>query len=201
MKFIHGLKKYWIPVAVFILVTAGLLTLIPRSNDDATASTGMPTVVVTEELPVGTKSDVVRSKAKIRMIPVYARVVGALDSLDDIPDGLLVSEQAIGQQLLATSFNESQVRALGDDFVAVSIRLDPQRWVGPLSVSGQQVNIYDVQGVDAELIASNAVIINPPSTDGLKPDDKSVVTFGVKRESVAAVLLAAKNEQVWVTSK
>ncbi len=202
MKVISVVKRFWIPLAVFVLTTAGLATLLPHSDDNADASIEIPTVVMTTDMPAGTDADIVRTNVEIRMLPTEARAIGALQSILDIPEGLLNSHHVIGQQVLTSSFDVSRVRAFGDDYVSLSIRLDPQRWTGPYSTAGQRVNIYEVQdGTNAVLISADAIIINAPSITDLKPDDKSVVTFGVRRGTVAAVIVAATNEKIWVTSR
>jgi hypothetical protein len=200
MKIREKLKKYWVPIAVFVLATAGLISLLPRSDNAADATIEFPTLIVTSDLPAGTDSSIVQLHVDVRLIPASARASGALASLGDIPHGLLNSHHVVGQQLLISSFDKNQVRAIGEGYVALSIRLDPQRWTGPYTASGQRVDIFDVGPTNVELISADAVIINAPATD-IKPDDTSVVTFGVHRESVNAVLMAAKNDQVWVTSK
>ena len=163
MRVISVVKRFWIPIAVFVLTTAGLTMLLPHSDDNADASIEIPTVVMASDMAAGTDADIVRTNVEIRMLPPEARAIGALQSILDIPEGLLNSHHVNGQQVLITSFDESKVRAFGDDYVSLSVRLDPQRWTGPYSTAGQRVNIYEVQeNSKAVLISADAIIISAP---------------------------------------
>ncbi len=113
-------------------------------------------------------------------------------------EGVLISDHVAGEQLLASSFAANVVEGLGVGFVAVSVRLDAQRWVGPLVTTGDVVDIYDI-GADVALpIAKDAVVLEAPSPNELGPRDEAVISLGVPRSSLSAVLVAANDNRIWL---
>lgn len=185
-------------LAAFSLVAIGTLVALPN-DDQATADDRIPTVVATSRLASGTDTDSVRANVEVRELDPEARAAGALTSIDDIPDGVIAAPLVPGQQLLASSFASTSVAALGPDFVAVSVRLDPQQWVGPVIIAGNVVDVYDVFNEETTLVAHEAVILDAPAADGLAPQDETIVSLGVRKESLPAVLVAATNNRIWLT--
>lgn len=189
------IKHATLPVVAFVCVGAGGLLLIPRddSNDEL-----LPTVVATSGIADGTDVARVRSRVEVRMLPADARANGALASPDDMPEGVLAYSLESGQQVLVSSFAADRIAALGDDFVAVSIRVDSPRWVGPVVTTGRIVDVYEVDDTDVRLITTDAVIVDSPSPDGLGSKDESVVVLGVRKDSLSAVVLAASKNAIWL---
>lgn len=200
------MKKLRIPtkralsaVAVFGLVAAGVYAAVPgREKKDAAL---VAVVVATGEITEGTPSDAVRREVAVRMVPPVARAAGALSSVSDIPDGVLAYVHVNGQQLLVSSFARDRVRSIGTDYVAVSVTLDTQRWAGPILQAGRRVEVWDAGETGSKLVAADAVVLGAPSPDGVKPEEDTVISIGVRKESVAAVLLAAANKRVWLVSR
>ena len=137
------------------------------------------------------------------MVPDIARSEGAIASLDDLPVGVLAFDHVPGQQILFTSFARNHVSSLGTNFVAVSVTLDPQRWVGPWLQAGRIVDVYDTNEPQPALVATRAVILDAPeeSADILEPTQDAVVSLGVPKEALVGVLAAAENGTVWLVGR
>lgn len=198
MNLTASLRRHWVTIAAFFLVLIGTLAVIPRGDESATASEKMPTLVVTGDLVKGSSSALVRASVEVRDLDVAARATGALSSLDEIPEGVLVSAHVAGEQLLVSSFASDEVAALGPGFVSVSIRLDAQRWVGPLLTTGDTVDVFDVTDTGSTKIATKAVIIDAPSAADVGPRDESIVSMGVPASALPAVLSAATSGRIWL---
>ncbi len=197
MRVPSTVRKFAPSVGAFVLVCAGALMLLPQ-NDASKASSDVTVVIVTRALPEGTPSADVRDSLATRTIPAEAVVQGALTSVAQVPDGVLAVPLAEGQQLTPLSFASTRVAALGDGFVAVSVRLDSQRWTGPAKVTGERVDVYGVRTGATEILAAGATVLDSPPVDGLAPRDDAIVTLGVPRASVEAVLIAASEERLWL---
>lgn len=185
----------------FVMVGTGTYIGFSRVSGSTTGDHLVATLVVRSAHGAGTSSEVVKSDVQVKMMAESSRANGALSSLGQIPSGVLAYPHAAGQQLLAASFAPDVVRALGANYVALSVRLDPQRWVGPLQASGANVNVFDVEGPDATQVATGAVILKSPETTSLDPKEGVVVSLAVPRESVAGVLAAAQSEHLWLVGK
>ena len=195
-------KKAAPSVVVFSLAFVGVLALAPR--DDGDGDDLVPVVVATRTLADGTTTNEVRRGAEVRMIPEAARAEGALTALEQVPRGVLAYDHVVGQQVLATSFARSNVSGLGADFVAVSVRLDPQRWLGPWLQAGRIVDVYDTRDSNPTRVAVGAVILDVPAslaTSDVDPSDDAVVSLGVPSGALSAVLSAAQNDTVWLVGR
>lgn len=192
------LRRHWVTVTAFFLVLLGTLAVVPRGDESAVATERLPTLVVTAALESGSSTDLVRSAVEVRDLDPEARATGALSSIEEIPEGVLVSSHVVGEQLLASSFATDEVAALGAGFVSVSIRLDAQRWVGPFLTTGDTVDVFDVSDTGSVKIASKAVIIEAPSATEVGPRDESIVSMGVPSSALPAVLSAASAGRIWL---
>ena len=200
MNIKFSMKRFGPAVLAFLLVVVGVLLLVPNDNNEAKANLEVPVVVAESSLSSGATASQVRSNVAVRMVPETARAAGAFSSIEELPDGVLAYSHVAGQQILKTSFSENQLVALGDGYVAVSIRVESQRWVGPYVMAGSSVNIFDTQVAGASLISSDAVILGVPETTDLEPKEDTVISLGVKRESLPAVLVAASENRIWLVS-
>lgn len=198
MNLAASLRRHRVTIAAFFLVLIGTLAVVPRGDESATATEKIPTLVVTSAIAKGSSSALVRASVEVRDLDVAARATGALSSLDEIPDGVLVSAHVAGEQLLVSSFASDEVSALGPGFVSVSIRLDAQRWVGPLLTTGDTVDVFDVTDTGSTKIATKAVIIDAPSAAEVGPRDESIVSMGVPASALPAVLSAATSGRIWL---
>ncbi|MEY3680763.1 MAG: hypothetical protein RL547_1376 [Actinomycetota bacterium] len=196
MTSLQSLKRFAPALLAFVLVAFGTLMVLPKDDDVANADQRQPTLVLTDDAEAGTPiADLV---TEVRMLEVDARATGALTSIEGLPEGVLVTDHVAGQQLLATSFAANVVEGLGKGFVAVSVRLDAQRWVGPLVTTGDVVDVYDI-GVDAATpIAREAVVLEAPAPTDLGPRDESVISLGVPESSLSEVLVAASANRIWL---
>ena len=199
MRDMRGVKRFAPTALAFVLVGIGTLMVFP-DDESAEAGQRFPTLVVTSELESGTPVSELASVTEVRLLAADARATGALSSIDDLPEGVLTSDHVAGQQLLASSFAADVVEGLGEGFVAVSVRLDAQRWVGPLVTTGDVVDVYDI-GVDAATpIARKAVVLEAPTPNDLDPRDEAVISLGVPESALSSVLVAASQERLWLVS-
>ncbi|MBU3688710.1 MAG: hypothetical protein B7C54_12685 [Acidimicrobiales bacterium mtb01] len=188
-------KRATAPMVAFVCVGVGGLLLLPRdeSNDQR-----LPTLVAASDIADGTDAARVRSRVEVRMLPPEARASGVLSAAEEIPDGVLAYSHESGQQILTSSFAADRIAALGDDFVAVSIRVDSPRWVGPLVITGRIVDLYEVDAEEVRLITTDAVIVDAPDPENLGAKDDAVVVLGVRKDALGAVVLAASNNAIWL---
>lgn len=188
-------KRATAPAIAFVCVGVGGLLLVPR---DESTDERLPTVVATGDIADGTDAARVRSRVEVRMLPPEARASGALSSTDEIPDGVLAYSHETGQQILTNSFAADPIAALGDDYVAVSVRVDSPRWVGPLVTTGRIVDVYEVDAEEVRPITTDAVIVDAPDPENLGAKDDAVVVLGVRKDALSAVVLAASNNAIWL---
>ena len=194
------LKRFGPAIVAFLLVVFGALLVVPQDDNEAKANQDVPVVVAVSSLASGATASEVRSNVEVRMVPAALRASGAFSSLEDLPEGALAYSHVAGQQILKTSFSANQLFALGDGYVAVSIKVESQRWVGPYVMSGKSVNIYDTNITTASLISADAVILGTPETTDLEPKQDTIISLGVRQDSLAAVLVAASENRVWLVS-
>jgi hypothetical protein len=158
----------------------------------------IPTVVFTQIAPAGTNSSDLVSQLEIRMMDTQSRASGSLSSIEEIPSGVLVSDHVEGQQLLISSIAANAVDGLGVGFVAVSVAMDAQRWIGPLLATGTIVDVYEVIGETSTRIAENAVILNEPTVDESSSNDQTIISLAVPGSSLNQVLVAANENRLWL---
>ena len=198
MTNLQSLRRFTPAALAFVLVALGSLMVLPKNDDVANADQRQPVLVLPGDVEAGTSTADLVALVDVKMLEADARATGALSSIDDLPEGVLTSDHVTGQQLLATSFAANVVEGLGDGFVAVSVRLDAQRWVGPLVTTGDVVDVYDI-GVDAATpIARKAVVLEAPTPTDLGPRDEAVISLGVPETSLSAVLVAASENRIWL---
>lgn len=192
------IRRFAPAVGAFLLVAGGTFFALPNFGDGDNTNKQLPTVVAMAPLAGGAGSDQVRASVEIKQIDVEDRPVGALSDTTEIPEGVLVAPHVAGQQLLETSFAKDKVEALGDDYVSVSVRLESQRWVGPVLISGMTVNIFEITLTGANEVAKKAVVLEAPIPDDVEPKADAIVSLGIPRESLSKVLLAASENRLWL---
>lgn len=197
------MRRLGIPLAAGLLVTIGALALISSpANSDTTADLNLiDTVVAVRPIEAGTSTDDLDGLVEIRQLPAQAHANGALTNIDQLPAGTLVADHVAGQQVLTTSIADDPIDAIGDDLVAVSVRLDPQRWTGPFTTTGAVVDIYETSDIETTLIVSEAQIIDAPDTAELDPRSEAVITLAVPVDGVTAVITAASTGQIWMVGR
>ena len=90
------------------------------------------------------------------------------------------------------------VDALGEGLVAVSVRLDPQRWSGPFTTTGDIVDVYEVADTGTTVLATEVRIVATPDTADLDPRSEQVITLAVPNDTVGAVITAAADNRLWL---
>ncbi len=194
----NEVRRFAPAAGAFLLVAGGTLFALPQSEDKSSDAVRLPTVVAVAPLVGGASTDQVRANIEIRQIDANSRPVGALSSTSEIPDGVLVASVVEGQQLLTSSFAENKVDALGDDYVSVSVRLESQRWVGPVLISGMTVNIFEITDSGALDIAQKAVVLEAPTPNDVEPKADAIVSLGIPQDALPKVLLAASENRLWL---
>lgn len=201
MTFRDHARKWGPAVFAFLLVAGGTLAALPSDTRRAEATDLVPALFVTGRLEAGAATSEVKDNVEVRNIPADLRPAGALTSESEIPSGVLAATHVAGQQLLQTSFAANRASALGEGYATISVKLDAQRWLGPVKVTGKFVSVYSILNGQSVLICSDAVVLDAPSTDDVKPADSSIISLGVRREFLADIAAAADGEHLWLTGK
>lgn len=188
--------------AAFVLVALGVLVLVNGNKKDADASgDGLrATVVAVAKIPAGTSADKLGSLIEVRMLPVNARAEGAIESVVSLPAGVIATDLVAGQQVLSSNVVDDVRNSLGKGRVAVSARLDPAQWTGPVAATGDRVNVYAIGGSNAELIATDVIVLASPDPYALTPQQEAVVTLGVTDAQVARVIGAVSGAGIWLVT-
>jgi hypothetical protein len=193
--------RYWPSLIAFMLIAVGTVVLINARDSSVASLDRVPTLVLTERVEQGTSSANLVSLLEIRQFEPDARPEGALSSLEDLPDGVLASTHVAGQALLATSIAPNRVASLGPGYVAISVRLDSQRWVGPVLLTGRTVEIYDIDPTAPRLISPAAVVVEVISPTAVDPKQETILSLGVREETLPAVLAAASDNRIWLVGR
>ena len=189
-------------LAAFVLVALGVVVLAGggRGAADASSEQLVPTVVAVGAIEAGTSTDALVSKVEVRMLPVGARAQGAVASTVELPVGVVSMALVPGQQVLSSSIVDDVRARLGKGMVAVSAKLDPAQWSGPVAVTGTRVNVYAVGGASAELIATGVVVLDAPDPSSLAPQQEAIVTLGVSEVQVPRVIGAVAGAGIWLVT-
>lgn len=196
------LKRIGPALAAFVLVALGVMVLAGGNKKSADASSDglRATVVAIAPLAQGTTVSGLGPQVEVRMLPTNARAQGAVEALTDLPDGVLAVDVVPGQQVLSSSIVDDVRKSLGNGRVAVSARLDPAQWTGPVSATGNRVNVYAIGGTNAELIATDVIVLASPDPSTLTPQQEAVVTLGVTDAQVSRVIGAVSGAGVWLVT-
>lgn len=188
--------------AAFVLVAVGVLVLAGgnKKSADATSDALRPTVIALAPISQGASVESVGSQVEIRMLPTNARAEGVVESVDELPDGVLSVDLVPGQQVLTSMIVDDVRKSLGNGRVAVSARLDPAQWTGPVATTGTRVNVYAIGGSSAELIATDVIVLSSPDPSTLTPQQEAVVTLGVTDAQVSRVIGAVSGAGVWLVT-
>ncbi|MEY2765284.1 MAG: hypothetical protein RL552_189, partial [Actinomycetota bacterium] len=68
-------------------------------------------------------------------------------------------------------------------------------------ISGDVVDVYALTDTGTTLVSRGAVVLDSPSLEDLQPSSDAVITIAVRRETLPAVLTAAKDEQLWLVGQ
>lgn len=195
------LRRVGPALVAFVLVALGVLVLAGGSKSSSASSEELrSTVVAITSIPAGTTIDQLPSMVEVRMLSANARAQGAIESVELLGDGVLGSDHVAGQQILLSSVVDDERQDLGKGTVAVSAKLDPAQWAGPVAATGTRVNVFAIGGTAAELIATNVVIIDAPDPSSLTPQQEAIITLGVATTDVARVIGAVSSAGIWLVT-
>ena len=196
------LRRIGPALAAFVLVALGVLVLANgnRNNADAANDGLRATVVAVAPIASGTSSDQLGSLVEVRMLPTNARAQGAVESVGALPSGVVGVDLVPGQQVLTSNLVDDVRNSLGKGRVAVSARLDPAQWTGPVAATGTRVDVYAIGGSNAELIATDVIVLASPDPSTLTPQQEAVITLGVTDAQVARVIGAVSGAGVWLVT-
>lgn len=196
---LQNLRRIAIPFLAFVITAVGIFLLTANGAPTEEADVdGIATVVLASPLPAGATTADVIAASEVRLLPSTARAEGALSELDALPTGVLAADMVPGQQVLFTSIADDVVDALGEGLVAVSVRLDPQRWAGPLKTTGDTVTVHDVVDDGTTVIAQGVRIVSAPDPSELDPRSEQVITLAVLEDSATDVITAAADNRLWL---
>ena len=80
----------------------------------------------------------------------------------------------------------------------MSVRLDPQRWAGPLTTTGDTVTVHDVGDNATTVIAREVRIVSAPDPSELGPRSEQVITLAVPENTATDVITAAADNRLWL---
>ncbi len=200
MRIRRNIRKFLPVVAAFGFVGVGSWTLLP-DNSPADAQATRDVVVLTRALPEGTKVDEVLRWVTTRALPASAVVDGAYFSIADLGDGVLAADHAGGQQLTNISIADNRAAAVGPDYLVTSVQLPAQNWTGAVRIVGADVDVYRLTETGAQVVSRGAVILDAPVPDEVQPSSESILTIAVRRDSLADVLLAARDGSLWLVGQ
>jgi len=199
MRLPYRIRRLLPPLLAFGLVAGGTMTLLPDENSVVEAEVNVAVLVLNAPAAAGTPTDELSDLLETRLVPPDAVAFGALTNPSDLPDGVLAVDHVAGQQLLGASFVETRLDAVGAGLAAVSVRLDSQRWAGPVDLAGGVVDVYETSEDGARLLVSGArVLIHPEDSAELDPRAESIITIAVAVEQLPVVLSAASAGEIWL---
>lgn len=196
------MKRVGPALVAFVLVAIGVIVLVGGNKESADATNDglQPTLVALGPIAQGAAVSDLGSQVETRMLPANARAQGAVDSVADLPGGVLSVALVPGQQVLSSMVVDDVRESLGNGRVAVSARLDPAQWTGPVAATGTRVNVYAIGGSNAELIATDVIVLSSPDPSTLTPQQEAVVTLGVTDAQVSRVIGAVSGAGVWLVT-
>lgn len=201
MTITRRIVKYLPAMIAFTFVLTGSWLLLPRDSDTAEADTQVNVLVLTRATPKGAAPSEVIESVSVRKLPAEAVVQGAFTSLSELPNGVLAIDHAAGQQLTSSSFVRNRVAAVGPDFVVTSVRMDAQSWTGAVRIAGETVDVYALTDNGATLVTRGAVVLDAPPLAEVQPGSESVITIAVRNDVLAALLVAAREERLWLVGR
>jgi len=172
--------------------------LLASSSPAAEEKEGHATLVAPQHIPAGTSTTDMDSYVETVVLPSHARALGSVASLGELPDGVVATELVPNQQILTTSIVADVVDALGDDLVAISVRLEAQRWSGPLRLTGNIVTVYTLDADTPEILASGVRVLDAPSAEAISPRSEQLITLAIRADIAGQLIAAATNDQLWL---
>jgi|DEB0MinimDraft_10_1074344.scaffolds.fasta_scaffold67454_2 hypothetical protein len=191
-------QRLGLPVLAFLLTAVGLFLLVASNEGSAAPPLGVDTVVATVAIPAGTATSDLSAQVTVRSVAADARAVGAIESLEELPDGVLISPLVPGQQVLTSSFADDIVDGLGPDLVAVSVRVEAQRWAGPFRLTGSVVTVHQLGESGTRVLAEGVQIIDAPILTEVDPRSEQLISLAVPKAVVGDIIAAAAADELWM---
>lgn len=205
-------RRLVVPLLAGVLVTIGTLAIVSPGSDTADADPTadlVATIVASRPIAAGTPINEIVDSVEVRMLPGDARADGVIGTIGGRPDGIpdlaahadaiVTTDLVVGEQLLIGDIAADPVTAIAPDYVAVSVRLDPQRWTGPYATTGAEVDVYATgDDTTASRIVDDARIIAAPDITDLDPRSEAIITLAVPAADVTAVIDAASSSTIWL---
>ena len=69
-----------------------------------------------------------------------------------------------------------------------------------MAATGTRVDVYAIGGSNAELIATDVIVLASPDPSTLTPQQEAVITLGVTDAQVARVIGAVSGAGVWLVT-
>jgi hypothetical protein len=193
----------------FGLATVGVLLLFETQQGDSggdtvTSSTlaaevRLPTLVATAAVDAGTSVADLGPSVEVRDLPVSARAAGAVEALAGLPPGKLLTPLVPGQQILISAIADDPRDGVGTDLVAISAVLPPERWVGPVTSTGDKVKVYVLGGEEAQPITT-AYILSAPDPATVGAGQNVLITLGVPTADAGRLISAVSTGSIWLAS-
>lgn len=198
----RALRRLLPPVLAFIVAASGAVMVLNSSSSTVVAAPEQfPTLVAITDLKAGSPASSLTTRTEVRRLPAEARAAGAVASLDELPtDSVLASAMVAGQQILSSSVEADPRTSVGSGLVAVSAKLDPQQWAGPVAISGTRVDVYAIESPTATLIARGVTVLDAPDPMTLAPQQEVVVILGVAPAEVSTVIGAIAGNGIWLAT-
>jgi pilus assembly protein CpaB len=188
----------------FGLAFIGVLLLVQQGESDGTdaevvSEVRVATVVATAEVAAGTPVSELGGSVEVRELPAPARAVGAVEALDGLPPGKLLTPLVPGQQVLISAVANDPLDDVGSGLVAVSVVLAPERWVGPVTTFGDEVRVYVVGG-DEALPLTTAYVLSAPDPASVGAGQSVLLTLGVPAAEAGRLIGAVSTTGIWLAS-
>jgi pilus assembly protein CpaB len=192
-------------LVAFGLAVIGALLLVGQREETSTpptaavVSAGVPTLVASVDVPAGTPVSDLTASVEVRDLPAAARAAGAVEALAGLPPGRLLAPLVPGQQVLTSAIGNDPRDAVGTDLVAISAVLAPERWLGPVKTTGDEVKVYAVGGDEAVAITT-AIVLSAPDPATVVLGQSVLLTLGVPNADAGRVIGALSGAGIWLAS-
>jgi pilus assembly protein CpaB len=158
-------------VALAAFGTVVLVGYVQSAHDKAEAGEAtVPVLVVTKQIPRGTKASDLGDKVEVKRLPQSDKVDGAVSTVTALDGKVAATDLLPGEQVLAERFKKSQVlgrEGVPKGLLEVTIRLSPERALGGSVRAGDTVAVissfkpFDIEAVTGRAPAENAPTKTP----------------------------------------
>jgi pilus assembly protein CpaB len=132
-------------VALAVFGTVVLVGYVQSAHDKAEAGEAtVPVLVVTKQIPRGTKASDLKGKVEVKQVPKGDKVDGAVSNASALDGKIAATDLLPGEQVLAERFKTSQVlgrEGVPKGLLEVTVRLSPERALGGSIRAGDTVAV------------------------------------------------------------